>query len=327
MAVADTLAVMPTLCAAGEVGQLRWWQVRRAVEAAWRLTPDTQTALDTHLAALAEQGRLRGGFAATLNRLVIDLDPELAERSLADALAERAVTIRPDQDVAGIGRLTASLPAEGAITVAAGLDRLADTALSQPPAGLPVEGRTADNRRADALVGLLACVLDALDADADAQVVADPDPADPADPADRADRVGAADLAIRAAVCGAEVAGPIQSGSAIGQTAGDAPRRPRLGRRGGRSSRIRLTVSAETLLGVREHAADLDGWGPITASHARRLAVAEGATWQRILTDPVTGSVVDVGRTRYLPPTAIADHVLIRDGGPLHPAGLFPPGP
>jgi hypothetical protein len=153
LAVAETLAVMPTVCAAAEAGLLRWWQVRRTVEAAWRLPAATQAALDTHMASLATEGRLRGGFAATLNRVVLDLDPELAERSLADALAERAVMIRPDQDVPGMGRVGATVPAEGAITVAAGLDRLADTAISQPPPGLPAEGRTADNRRADCLSG------------------------------------------------------------------------------------------------------------------------------------------------------------------------------
>jgi hypothetical protein len=291
------LAVLPTVCAAAEAGLLRWWQVRRTVEAAWRLPLATQAALDTHLAALAEAGRLRGGFAATLNRVVLDLDPELAERSLADALAERAVTIRPDQDVPGMGRVGATVPAEGAITVAAGLDRLADTAISQPPPGLPAEGRTADNRRADALVGLLACALDALDANTDPDTGPD---------------IGAGDVdgmvaeAIRAATA------PV-GGAADGTAGTPAPRPARRTRH--RSPRVQLTMSVETLLGVREHAAQLDGWGPITAAHARRLAVSEGATWQRILTDPVSGSVLDVGRTRYTPTAAITDHVRTRDGG------------
>jgi hypothetical protein len=289
LAVSETLAVLPTVCAAAEAGLLRWWQVRRTVEAAWRLPLATQAALDTHLAALAEAGRLRGGFAATLNRVVLDLDPELAERSLADALAERAVTIRPDQDVPGMGRVGATVPAEGAITVAAGLDRLADTALAPPPPGLPAEGRTADNRRADALVGLLACALDALDAntDADTEITA------------------AAGVVVGDAIRTAAVA--------VSAEGSGAPRPARRGRH--RSPRVALTMSVETLLGVREHAAQVDGWGPITASHARRLAVSEGATWRRILTDPVSGSVLDVGRTRYTPTAAITDHVLTRDGG------------
>jgi hypothetical protein len=299
LAVAETLAVMPTVCAAAEAGLLRWWQVRRTVEAAWRLPAATQAALDTHMASLATEGRLRGGFAATLNRVVLDLDPELAERSLADALAERAVMIRPDQDVPGMGRVGATVPAEGAITVAAGLDRLADTAISQPPPGLPAEGRTADNRRADALVGLLACALDALDANAGSDTKA----------GDVESMVAEA-IRTTAAQVGVAADGTAGAGG-LGGIPGQRPAR----RNRHRSPRVALTMSVETLLGVREHAAQVDGWGPTTASHARRLAVTEGATWRRILTDPVSGSVLDVGRTRYTPTAAITDHVLTRDGG------------
>lgn len=317
LAVADTLAAMPTLAAAAEAGRLRWWQVRRAVEAAWRLPTATRVALDSHLARMAAEGRLRNGFAAALSRLVIDLDPELTERLLADALAERAVVIRPDQDVAGIGRLSASLPAEGAVMVAAGLDRLADTALAQPPAGLPAEGRTADNRRADALVGLLACALDALDAtdatDEGSGSAAATDSTGGAGASTVARGATAAADPAAAVVAAVRVATELPAGTVAGPDA--AVGGARGGRRRGRSARIQVTVSAETLLGVREHAGHLDGWGPITPAHARRLAVIEGATWQRILTDPVSGSVLDIGRTRYAPTAAITDHVLTRDGG------------
>ncbi|HET6728394.1 MAG TPA: HNH endonuclease signature motif containing protein, partial [Jiangellaceae bacterium] len=35
--------------------------------------------------------------------------------------------------------------------------------------------------------------------------------------------------------------------------------------------------------------------------------------WRRILTDPATGAVLDVGRQRYAPPPELADHVIVRD--------------
>jgi|SRR5215217_1684148 len=35
--------------------------------------------------------------------------------------------------------------------------------------------------------------------------------------------------------------------------------------------------------------------------------------WRKVLTDPVTGAVLDVGRTRYRPPQALADLVHARD--------------
>nr|WP_300338492.1 HNH endonuclease signature motif containing protein [Actinomyces sp.] len=43
------------------------------------------------------------------------------------------------------------------------------------------------------------------------------------------------------------------------------------------------------------------------------VALAAGGTWRRLLTDPVTGVVLDVGRTRYRPPASLADAVRARD--------------
>src|SRR5699024_9051577 len=35
--------------------------------------------------------------------------------------------------------------------------------------------------------------------------------------------------------------------------------------------------------------------------------------WQRLVTDPLSGALLDVGRTSYRPPAAIADFVRLRD--------------
>jgi hypothetical protein len=43
------------------------------------------------------------------------------------------------------------------------------------------------------------------------------------------------------------------------------------------------------------------------------MALDIGSTWQRIVTDPLSGTVLDVGRTTYRPPAALADHVRHRD--------------
>ena len=42
-------------------------------------------------------------------------------------------------------------------------------------------------------------------------------------------------------------------------------------------------------------------------------ALAAGGTWRRLITDPTSGTVVDVGRTRYRPPAGLADLVRARD--------------
>jgi Domain of unknown function (DUF222) len=85
----------------------------------------------------------------------------------------------------------------------------------------------------------------------------------------------------------------------------------RLGTRRGRAATVNVTVAYPTLIGVDDHPAHLHGHGPITAAVARRIA-AHGS-WRRLLTDPVSGAVLDVGRHRYTPPPDLAEHVIGRD--------------
>jgi hypothetical protein len=76
---------------------------------------------------------------------------------------------------------------------------------------------------------------------------------------------------------------------------------------------IHITVPATTLLGLDEAPAELAGYGPIPAAMARRIADDPTSLWRRILTDPASGAVLDVGNTIYRPPTAIARYVAARD--------------
>jgi len=70
----------------------------------------------------------------------------------------------------------------------------------------------------------------------------------------------------------------------------------------GRRPAIQVTVSADTLLGLNDQPAHLTGYGPITADTARRLAADSSGTWRRLLTDPNTGALLDIGEHRYRPP-------------------------
>jgi hypothetical protein len=88
-------------------------------------------------------------------------------------------------------------------------------------------------------------------------------------------------------------------------------RHQRLGTRRGRAAAVNVTVAYTTLIGVDDQPAHLEGYGPVTAAVARRIA-AHG-TWRRLLTDPASGAVLDVGRTRYTPPPDLAEHVIARD--------------
>ena len=74
---------------------------------------------------------------------------------------------------------------------------------------------------------------------------------------------------------------------------------------------------------VSHPAASLSAAGGVAEVHigARSAAVpamtawalAAGGTWRRLITDPVSGTVMDVGRTSYRPPTGLADLVRARD--------------
>ena len=53
-------------------------------------------------------------------------------------------------------------------------------------------------------------------------------------------------------------------------------------------------------------------------------ALAAGGTWRRLVTDPASGTVLDVGRTRYRPPVGLADLVRARDRACVFPTCQTP---
>jgi hypothetical protein len=83
--------------------------------------------------------------------------------------------------------------------------------------------------------------------------------------------------------------------------------------RAARDVRIDVTVPITVLAGESDAPGLLDGHGPIDAHLARELAFAEDATWRRLLTEPMSGTVLDVGTTRYRPPAGLDRYVRLRD--------------
>ncbi|NQX05303.1 DUF222 domain-containing protein [Rathayibacter sp. VKM Ac-2856] len=75
---------------------------------------------------------------------------------------------------------------------------------------------------------------------------------------------------------------------------------------------VRLTLAASTAAGLDDAPADLDGYGPVPAPLAREL-IRTAASFTRVLTDPDTGAVVCVGRTRRVPPARMRLHLQLRD--------------
>ena len=74
---------------------------------------------------------------------------------------------------------------------------------------------------------------------------------------------------------------------------------------------ISVAIDLPTLLGLAENPGQLAGYGAIPASVARKLA-ADG-TWQRFISDPTTGNLLDFGREKYIPPQELVDFLLARD--------------
>jgi hypothetical protein len=76
---------------------------------------------------------------------------------------------------------------------------------------------------------------------------------------------------------------------------------------------VQITIPYSTLIGADDGPADLVGHGPIPADLAREIALGDGTVWHRLVTDPLSGALLDYGRTTYHPPAALADHVRARD--------------
>ncbi|MEU6642513.1 DUF222 domain-containing protein [Saccharomonospora sp. NPDC046836] len=76
---------------------------------------------------------------------------------------------------------------------------------------------------------------------------------------------------------------------------------------------VHVYVDLNTLTGLNNDPAQLAGYGLIAASVARQIAYQRSSTWRRIVTDPLTGAPIDVGRRRYKPPAVTDDFVRVRD--------------
>jgi hypothetical protein len=66
------------------------------------------------------------------------------------------------------------------------------------------------------------------------------------------------------------------------------------------------------LIGVETKGANLNG-SPCTRALAVHLAWSPDARWTRLVTDPLTGILIDAGRTKYRIPKHLRDAVRLRD--------------
>ena len=79
----------------------------------------------------------------------------------------------------------------------------------------------------------------------------------------------------------------------------------------GRKVLVNVTIDLPTLLGMRDRPGELTGYGPIPAALARALA-ADGR-WRRLVHDPFSGALLDLGHTTYKPSAPLTRYIRARD--------------
>ena len=93
------------------------------------------------------------------------------------------------------------------------------------------------------------------------------------------------------------------------------PRRAERHRNQNRSkvrTEVMVLINADTLAGLDENPAELNGYGPISAETARSM-VLDALRWTPLLQDPTTGEILNVGRTRRIP-SGLKRWLQARDG-------------
>ena len=228
------------------------------------------------------RGRTPAQIRGIARRAVIKTDPDAARRREAQQRRERTVGLHHEPD--GMATLSLFGPAPDVVQVYALADECARRS------GAADDGRSMDARRADALVDL---VTNGPVAGCDREPAPCPGGDDDTNSAAGASCVADTDGARE---CHAHGRGPSPQARSRPQ-----PGKPVVG----------VTVGLSTLLGLDQQPGELAGYGPITAQTAREIAA--DATWRRLVTDPVSGAVLDYGTTRYTPPVGLAAHVVARD--------------
>ncbi|MBE1578033.1 HNH endonuclease signature motif containing protein [Amycolatopsis roodepoortensis] len=85
------------------------------------------------------------------------------------------------------------------------------------------------------------------------------------------------------------------------------------GQGGSERSEVFLYMDLNTYLGLNDDPAELAGHGHVPAALARHIASGADTVLRRIVTDPLSGQVLDLGRDRYRPTAGLGEFVRVRD--------------
>jgi Domain of unknown function (DUF222) len=100
---------------------------------------------------------------------------------------------------------------------------------------------------------------------------------------------------------------------AVGEAFHRARDEDTLPRRQGLCPRVGVVIDLDTLLGLAEHPVWLDGHGWIDPQHGRDLAADPTGSWHRLVTDPLTGALLDRGADQRHPAADLRRYVIARD--------------
>jgi hypothetical protein len=91
------------------------------------------------------------------------------------------------------------------------------------------------------------------------------------------------------------------------------------GNGGSLKAHVYIYVDLLSLLRLNNDLAYLPGYGDIPVEVLRERIFDPSSTWSRLITDPDTGQLMSVGRTKYRPPADLDDFVRIRARTCSHP--------
>lgn len=300
--------VLPATLHAWETGRIDEAKALAICDATQNLDPDTAVAVQDRVLPRAA-GRSLAQVKAALRRAVIAADPQGANERHRKARLDRRVVVGDETD--GMASLWALLPAHAASASYAWLTRLARGLGAADPRGM-------DARRADLMTDLLTGNLAVTTRHPGTTVaVGAPDstPSTSSTPS-----APSAPSATAPATIGSAAPASTRPDAAPSDrdTAGPKPLRPV----GPGRPLVQVVIPHTTLLGHDDQPCELVGYGPIPADLAREIAA--DAVWTRLVTDPLSGTLLDHG-PHHLPAPRRPGRLRPRPRHRLPDAGLPPP--